>query len=170
MSRDRFVAFTNLWLMRENTMTDATSTLAGPIVGCRCRVCWMRAPSSSLSRTSPVGSMTAVMDPVAFRRTGQGLRGAAARARPPRRSGLPADAGQLAGVAAGHAADRAVGVELGAGVEEAEARRGGGLLARLGHGVDRLDAQGGHLAGELGRGGGDLAVLQVRDDGAAAVD
>src|SRR5207247_3983635 len=32
---DRFVALKNLGLIRENTMTDATSTLAGPIVGCR---------------------------------------------------------------------------------------------------------------------------------------
>jgi hypothetical protein len=60
MSSDRFVAFTNRWLMRENTTTETTSTLAGPIAGCRCRVCWIRAPSSWLSRTSPVGSMTAV--------------------------------------------------------------------------------------------------------------
>src|SRR5437870_3897259 len=102
--------------MRENTMTDATSTLAGPIVGCRCRVCWMRAPSSSLSRTSPVGSMTAVMDPIAFRRTGKGRRG-----------------GGRAGAAAvdrGH--DHAALVR---GLE----RRPGALGGRLVDGVDHVD-------------------------------
>src|SRR5216684_7200734 len=68
--------------------------------------------------------------------------------RPPG-SGLPAEACLLSGGDALHSRDRAVGVQLGAGVEVAEARSRTRLLAGPRQCADRCHAERGHLAGEL---------------------
>src|SRR6201992_2047152 len=144
---DRLARAKNRVLIRPKITTARISTISGPSDGGACSAAW----NGLARRREAGGGASAVAGGVVIGSAPALVLGG--------RSGD-----------AGHPRLRRVRVQLSAGVVEVLARLVGGLLPGLGELGDGLHAVQRHLAGEVARGGADLAVGHERQVAAAAVD